>query len=48
MKFGDYEDPFTFFSRFEKGKGTYPNELVEATNAGCYSMFFRFHKAVTI
>ncbi|MCH8010794.1 MAG: OsmC family protein [Candidatus Marinimicrobia bacterium] len=39
MKFGDYEGPFTFVSRFEEGKGTNPEELVGAAHAGCYSMF---------
>jgi len=39
MKFGDYEGPFTFVSRFEEGEGTNPEELVGAAHAGCYSMF---------
>jgi len=39
MKFGDYEGPFTFVSRFEEGAGTNPEELVGAAHAGCYSMF---------
>ena len=39
MKYGDVEGPFTFASRFEEGKGTNPEELVGAANAGCFSMF---------
>ncbi len=39
MKFGDFEGPYTFASRFEEGKGTNPEELVGAAHAGCYSMF---------
>jgi lipoyl-dependent peroxiredoxin len=36
---GAYEGPFTFASRFESGKGTNPEELIGAANAGCFSMF---------
>ena len=39
MKYGHVEGPFTFASRFEEGKGTNPEELVGAANAGCFSMF---------
>jgi lipoyl-dependent peroxiredoxin len=36
---GAYEGPFTFVSRFEEGKGTNPEELIGAAQAGCFSMF---------
>ena len=36
---GYFEGPFTFASRFEEGKGTNPEELVGAAQAGCFSMF---------
>ncbi len=36
---GAYEGPFTFASRFESGKGTNPEELIGAAQAGCFSMF---------
>lgn len=36
---GAYEGPFTFASRFEEGKGTNPEELIGAAQAGCFSMF---------
>jgi osmotically inducible protein OsmC len=39
MKYGAFEGPFTFASRFEDGKGTNPEELVGAAHAGCFSMF---------
>lgn len=39
MKFGAFEGPYTFVSRFETGNGTNPEELVGAAHAGCYSMF---------
>jgi osmotically inducible protein OsmC len=41
MKLGSgfFEGPYTFASRFEDGKGTNPEELVGATQAGCFSMF---------
>jgi lipoyl-dependent peroxiredoxin len=40
MKVGSlWEGPFTFASRFESGKGTNPEELIGAANAGCFSMF---------
>ena len=39
MKYGAYEGPYSFVSRFEDGEGTNPEELVGAAHAGCYSMF---------
>jgi osmotically inducible protein OsmC len=39
MKYGAFEGPYTFASRFEEGEGTNPEELVGAANAGCFSMF---------
>ncbi len=39
MSFSNYDGPFSFVSRFEKGEGTNPEELVGAAQAGCYSMF---------
>ena len=37
---GFFEAPFTFASRFEGDrKGTNPEELIGAANAGCFSMF---------
>jgi osmotically inducible protein OsmC len=39
MKYGSFEGPYTFASRFEEGEGTNPEELVGAAHAGCYSMF---------
>jgi lipoyl-dependent peroxiredoxin len=39
MNITGYSGPFTFASRFENGKGTNPEELVGAAQAGCYSMF---------
>ena len=41
MKLGSgyFEGPFTFASRFENGKGTNPEELIGAAQAGCFSMF---------
>ncbi len=38
MKFGAFEGPFTFASRFEEGHGTNPEELIGAAHAGCFSM----------
>src|SRR3954466_1192258 len=35
---GAYEGPYSFSSRFEEGKGTNPEELIGAAEAGCYSM----------
>lgn len=41
MKIGNgaYEGPYSFASRFESGKGTNPEELIGAAQAGCFSMF---------
>lgn len=37
---GFFEAPFTFLSRFEgDSKGTNPEELIGAAQAGCFSMF---------
>ena len=36
---GGYEGSFTWASRFSDGKGTNPEELIGAANAGCFSMF---------
>jgi osmotically inducible protein OsmC len=38
MKFGSFEGPYTFASRFESGAGTNPEELIGAAHAGCFSM----------
>ena len=38
MKFGTYEGPFTWASRFEEEKGTNPEEMIGAAHAGCFSM----------
>lgn len=38
MKYGKFEGPFTFASRFEDGEGTNPEELAGAAHSGCYSM----------
>jgi len=35
---GAFEGPFSFLSRFESGKGTNPEELIGAAEAGCFSM----------
>lgn len=39
MKYGSFEGPYTFASRFESGEGTNPEELVGAAHSGCFSMF---------
>lgn len=39
MKFGTFEGPYTYASRFESGEGTNPEELLGAAHAGCFSMF---------
>ena len=36
MKFGSFEGPYTFASRFEEGYGTNPEELIGAAHAGCF------------
>jgi osmotically inducible protein OsmC len=33
-----YESSYSFASRFEKGEGTNPEELIAAAHAGCFSM----------
>lgn len=38
MRFGSFEGPFSFSSRFEEGNGTNPEELIGAAHAGCFSM----------
>jgi lipoyl-dependent peroxiredoxin len=38
MKFGAFEGPYSFASRFEEGYGTNPEELIGAAHAGCFSM----------
>jgi osmotically inducible protein OsmC len=38
MKFGTFEGPYSFVSRFEEGNGTNPEELIGAAHAGCFSM----------
>jgi osmotically inducible protein OsmC len=35
---GVYKGPYSFASRFEKGSGTNPEELIAAAHAGCFSM----------
>jgi osmotically inducible protein OsmC len=35
---GAFEGPYSFSSRFEKGAGTNPEELIAASHAGCFSM----------
>src|SRR5437588_9327487 len=35
---GAFEGPYSFSSRFEEGKGTNPEELIGAAEAGCFSM----------
>jgi osmotically inducible protein OsmC len=37
MKFGSFEGPYSFASRFEQGEGTNPEELIGAAHAGCFS-----------
>jgi osmotically inducible protein OsmC len=38
MKFGTFEGPYTYSSRFEEAAGTNPEELIGAAHAGCFSM----------
>jgi osmotically inducible protein OsmC len=38
MKFGTFEGPYSFSSRFQDGIGTNPEELIGAAHAGCFSM----------
>jgi lipoyl-dependent peroxiredoxin len=35
---GAFDGPYSFSSRFEEAKGTNPEELIGAAEAGCYSM----------
>ena len=35
---GKFEGNYSFSSRFEKGEGTNPEELIGAAHAGCFSM----------
>jgi osmotically inducible protein OsmC len=35
---GAFEGPYSFSSRFEDAKGTNPEELIAAAEAGCFSM----------
>src|ERR1700758_2504947 len=35
---GAFEGAYSFSSRFEEGKGTNPEELIGAAEAGCFSM----------
>ena len=35
---GAFEGSYSFSSRFEEGKGTNPEELIGAAEAGCFSM----------
>jgi osmotically inducible protein OsmC len=38
VKFGSFESPYSFSSRFEDGKGTNPEEMIAAAHSGCFSM----------
>lgn len=38
MRFGSWEGPYSFSSRFEEGEGANPEELIAAAHAGCFSM----------
>ncbi|MEX2309036.1 MAG: OsmC family protein [Pirellulales bacterium] len=38
VRFGGFDSPYSFKSRFEDGKGTNPEELVAAAHASCFSM----------
>lgn len=38
LRSGAFEGAYSFASRFEDGKGTNPEELIGAAEAGCYSM----------
>jgi len=40
---GAFEGPYSFSSRFEEGKGTNPEELIGAAEAGCFSMALSFN-----
>jgi osmotically inducible protein OsmC len=38
VRFGGFDEAYSFQSRFEEGQGTNPEELVAAAHAGCFSM----------
>ena len=38
VRFGKFDEKYSFASRFEDGKGTNPEELIGAAHAGCFSM----------
>jgi osmotically inducible protein OsmC len=38
MKFGTFDGPYTWSSRFEEAAGTNPEELLGAAHAGCFAM----------
>jgi len=40
---GAFEGHYSFSSRFEEGKGTNPEELIGAAEAGCFSMALSFN-----
>ena len=40
---GAFEGSYSFSSRFEQGKGTNPEELIGAAEAGCFSMALAFN-----
>jgi lipoyl-dependent peroxiredoxin len=40
VKFGGFDNPYSFTSRFEEGQGTNPEELIAAAHAACFSMAF--------
>jgi len=40
---GAFDGPYSFSSRFESGKGTNPEELIGAAEAGCFSMALAFN-----
>src|SRR3989441_7965978 len=40
---GAFDGPYSFLSRFESGKGTNPEELIGAAEAGCFSMALAFN-----
>jgi osmotically inducible protein OsmC len=38
MRFGSFEGPYNFSSRFEEGEGTNPEELIGGVFAGCFAI----------
>lgn len=38
VKYGTFDNPYSFTSRFEDGEGTNPEELLGAAHAGCFAM----------